>query len=133
MPNADNLTVKKNDGTTDITYTLTNPSAGDTIAAVWKSQSVGAAQSHQPEFRLSARDMKNGASRETRVTYVYPSIALDTTTGIYTVLDRAFGSTVFNFSKNMKTADVHEAVAQYCNLLKTALVQACMRTGGGAY
>jgi len=126
------ITVKKNDGTTDIVYTGVSPSSGDATAAIWKSQTVGTAPAHQPEFRLTGRDASAGAKRAMRSTYVYPQIATDTNLGVTSVLDRAQADTNWNFPKGMSQADINEFVTQYANLLVSTVVKSCVKSGYSA-
>lgn len=132
MPSAANITVKKNDGTTDIVYTTVEPSSGNATPATWKSQTVGTAPAHQPEFRLSSRDAKSGASRALRSTYVYPQVATDTTTSVTSVIDRASAATDWTFPKGMDQAVINEFVSQYANLLVSTLVKDCVKQGYSA-
>lgn len=132
MPSLANITVKKNDGTTDITYTGVTPSSGDKTAAAWKSQTVGSAPAHQPEFRLASRDADMGKKRALRSTYSYPQIATNTTTSLTSVVDRAMASTDWNFPKSMSQTDINEFVSQYANLLTATLVKDCVKSGYSA-
>lgn len=132
MPSMANITVKKNDGTTDIVYTGVSPSSGDATAAIWKSQTVGSAPAHQPEFRLTGRDASSGLKRALRSTYVYPQIATDTTTSLTSVVDRAQADTNWNFPKGMSQADINEFVSQYANMLVATLIKDCVKQGYSA-
>lgn len=132
MPAIADLTVKKDNGTTDIVYAAQAPSSGDGTAAVWKSTTVGTAQAHQPEFRLTARDASGGSSRALRSTFQYPQIATDSTTGLTSVANKAMASTDWSFPKGMTAADVNEFVSQYANLLSAALIKSCVKTGYSA-
>lgn len=127
-----NITVKKNDGVTDIVYTGLSPSSGDGVQAVWKSQTIGSAPNHQPEFRLGAREASSGQKRALRSTYVYPQIATDTTTNTTSVVNSAFASTDWNFPKGMTQSDINEFVSQYANLLVSTLVKDCVKSGYSA-
>lgn len=132
MPSIANITVKKNDGTTDIIYTGVSPSSGDKTPAVWKAQSVGSAPNHQPELRLISREASNGAKRGLRSTYVMPQIATNSTTGITSVVNSAMASTDWNFPKGMDQAAINEFVSQYANLLVSTLVKDCIKSGYSA-
>lgn len=132
MPDMANITVKKNDGTTDIVYTKQTPASGDNTPAVWRSTSVGTAPAHAPELRLLAKDAKSGANRALRSTYKYPQIATNSTTGITSVVDVASASTDWNFPKAMSQADINEFVSQYANLLVSVLVKDCVKSGYSA-
>jgi hypothetical protein len=129
MPSIANITVKKNDGITDIVYTAVQPASGDGVYAIWKSQTVGSAQAHQPEFRFSARDADNGKKRATRTYFQYPQIATDTTTSVTNVLHRALVSTDLSFPKEMDQVAINEFVSQYANLLVATLVKDSNKAG----
>lgn len=132
MPQIADITVKKNDGTTNIVYTAVSPSSGDGTPAIWKSQTVGSAAAHQPEFRLSSRDASNGARRALRATYVYPMIATNTSTTLTTVVERASGDVNWVIPKGMAQADVNEFVSQMSNLIVASLIVACVKAGYSA-
>jgi len=132
MPSIANLTIKKNDGTTDIVYTGLQPSSGDSTPACWKAQTVGSAPAHQPEFRLSAKDASKGARRALRSTYKYPQIATNSTTGLTAVVDSCTADTNWNFPKGMSQTDINEFVSQYANLLVQTLVKDCVKQGYSA-
>lgn len=132
MPSMANITVKKNDGTTDIVYTGQSPSSGDGTSAVWKATAIGSAPAHQPELRLAARDASKGAKRSLRSTYQYPQIATNTTTGLTSVVDRANADTNWSFPKGMTQTDINEFVTQYANLIVSTLVKDCVKSGYSA-
>lgn len=132
MPTMANITIKKNDGTTDVTFTAVTPSSGDNTAAAWKSQSIGNAPNHQPELRLTAREAAKGEKRALRSTFQYPQIATNSTTGLTSVVDKASASTDWNFPKGMSQTDINEFVSQYANLLVSTLVKDCVKSGYSA-
>lgn len=132
MPSLADITVKKNDGTTDIVYTGVAPSSGDNTPAVWKSQTIGTAGAHQPEFRLTSREANQGSKRALRSTFVYPQIATDSTTSITSVVNRAMASTDWTMPKDMTATDVNEFVSQYANLLASTLLKSCVKAGYAA-
>lgn len=132
MPAIADITVKKNDGTTNIVYASQAPSSGDGTAAVWKSTTVGTAQAHQPELRLTSREAENGGSRALRSTFQYPQIATDSTTSMTSVVNRAVASTDWKFPKGMTQTDINEFVSQYANLIVSSLVVSCIKAGYSA-
>ncbi len=132
MPSMADITVKKNDGSTDIIYVAQSPSSGDGTPAVWKAASIGTAASHQPEFRLTSREASNGQKRALRATYVYPQIATDSTTTLTSVVNRAVASVDWTIPKDMSATDVNEMVSQLANLLDSTLVVACAKAGYSA-
>lgn len=130
MPSQANITVKKNDGITDILYTALQPSSGDNVQAIWKSLSVGTAPAHQPELRCSARQIQGG-KREVRMTYVYPVTVTNTTTNTTSVLWKEAGSYTFVQEPQAPTTDHNEAVAQFANLIASAHAKAIVQGGFG--
>lgn len=132
MPSIANITIKMNDGTTNIVYAGVAPSSGDSSPAVWKATTVGSAPAHQPEFRLASREALKGAKRHLRSTYQYPQIATNTTTGLTSVVDRASADTNWVFPKGMSQSDINEFVSQYANLLVSTLVKDCVKAGYSA-
>lgn len=129
MPQLADIVVKKNDGTTNITYVGLVPSAGSDVPAVFKSTSVGSAPAHQPELRVLARDADQGRKRLVRGTFVYPQIATNTTTGVTSVVDACIGDFNFKVPKSMSQSDINEAGAQLGNLLTSALMRSVLQTG----
>lgn len=129
MPQTANIVVKKNDGTTDVTYTAVVPSSGDGVPAVWKSQTVGSAMAHQPELRLSSREGAKGARRNLRASFQYPQIATNTTTSVTTVVDRASFSADWTIPKGMSQADVNEFASQCANLIASTLIKGSVQSG----
>jgi hypothetical protein len=131
MPSGANMTVKKNDGTTDVTFSFIEPSSGGS-PAVWQNTAVGVAASHRPELRLSAREASNGTKRTVRATFGYPQIATNSTTSLTTTVFKALGTAEWTFPKDMAAADVNEFVSQFANLLDHADILACVKAGASA-
>ncbi len=132
MPSMTSITVKKNDGTTDVVFSAMTPSSGDASPAVWRATGVGTAPSHAPEFRLTSREASKGTKRGLRSTFLYPQISTNTTTGVTSVVQRAMASTDWTVPKDMSVADINEFVSQYANLLYATLVKDCVKAGYSA-
>lgn len=132
MPAIADITVKKNDGTTDIVYVAQTPSSGDGVAAIWRASSVGSAPAHAPEFRLTSREADKSKKRALRATYSYPQIATNTTTSVTSVVQRAMADMDVSFVKDMSQADINEFCSQFTGLLKSPLVVACLKAGYSA-
>jgi hypothetical protein len=130
MPNQAAITVKKNDGTTDITYTNVQPSSGDGVQAIWKSLTVGTAPAHQPELRCSARTV-SGNKREVRYTFVYPEISTNSTTGQTSVSFKELCSASFTQDLASSSVTINEAFAQFSNLIASAHAKAISQGGYG--
>lgn len=131
MPQIADLTVKKNDGTTNVVYTAVVPSAGDRSPALWRSQSVGSAVSHQPNLSIVSRFNTARTARRVESTFNYPSI-ITGTDGITRVSNNMLFTTQGILPVEMATVDVNEAATQYANLMVTALVLSIMKTGFSA-
>lgn len=129
MPSLANITVKKNDGTTDIVWTGISPSSGDGTQAIWRSQTVGTAPAHQPEIRLASREADGGKKRALRAYFLYPMIATDTTTGVTSVIHRELASVDWTIPKDMAQVDINEASSQFVNLLASTLFKDCVKAG----
>lgn len=132
MPTLANITVKKNDGTTDIVWTGVVPSSGDKSAAVWKSQTVGTASAHQPELRMTGRESGDTRKRLLKVTAKYPQIATNSTTGVTSVVDEASFAADWVVPKGMPASDVNEFASQIGNLIASTLLKQCVKEGYAA-
>lgn len=121
MPNLANITVKKFDGVTDVTFTGVNPAGGVDAPAILRSNSVGTAIAHRPELRVS---VKNAGPKDRVVgTFKFPQIATNSTTGITSVVDTVDGKFEFTVSKAVDQTTVNEAAAQFMNLGASALIK----------
>lgn len=125
MPNLANLTVKKADGTTDITYTGVSPSAGFGSAALFRSNSVGTSVAARPSLAVTPVQRTNRLVA--KVNFVYPIV--DPVTG--KVVDYGTFKGESNFPMAATDVDVAEGVAQGTNLVAHALLKSVMREGNG--
>jgi len=128
MPSIANLTVKKNDGVTDVTFTAEVPSSGDKNPALWRNQSVGTAISHRPTLTLSSRNNGTGTARRMEGQLVYP-VTVTGTDGKVTVSDKAIVQISGVIPLGMPVTDINEAVAQAMNLFATTLVKDSFKSG----
>lgn len=129
MPSMANITVKKNDGTTDITYTAQAPAAGDRSPAIWQSTTVGSAAGHRPELRLTARSNAAGTVRRLDASFVYRQVATDTGTTITSVVNSLPISLSVARPVDMPDADVNEAISQAMNLFASTLFKDSCKSG----
>lgn len=128
MPQMANVTIKKNDGTTDVIYTAVVPSAGDKTPAIWKNQTLGSAAAHRPELRLLSRSNGTSTARRVEGTYSYPTLVTDGT-GKVSVADRVILNISGVMPTGMPDADVNEAISQGFNLFAAALLKDSFKTG----
>lgn len=124
MPALANLTVKKNDGTTDVVYTGTSPGSGDS-PAVHYGPALGATAATRPELRTTAKRHADGSGYTVKGTFMYPFHVLNSTTGVTSVVKRAMAKAEFTSSTEIPTATNDEAVSQSVNLFASAWKQAC--------
>lgn len=132
MPQIADITVKKNDGTTDITYTAYLASAGDKAPAVWRSTTVGGAQAHHPELRIVARDNGSKTARRVDMSYSYKQLATDSTNGLTSVVNTVPISVSAAIPGGMPQSDIDEAVSQFFNLGASTLVKQCFKVAFSA-
>lgn len=119
MSSISNLTIKKNDGTTDVTWTAQSGQGGPNLPATYASQTVGSALAHQPTFTFVAKDSGDGETRRSVAQSIFPHLVTDTA-GNVTVQRKGQIDISFAFPKNMTSAQWAECVSQTINLL-TAL------------
>lgn len=128
MPNIVNLVVKKNDNTTDVTYTAVVPSSGDRSPAIWQNQAVGSAAAHRPELKLVAKMNGSGTSRWLTIDYKYSQLATNSTTGLTSIANSARFNGSFTVPVDMAASDVNEAIAQCCHLLAHADMKTALKS-----
>ena len=131
MPTAANITVKKNDGTTDVVYTSVQPAGGPGVPAVWKNQTVGTSIGQQPELRCSSKESKSAGVNfsDVRLSYKYPRSVMNSTTGEITLSEGFSGTASIRINQVMLTTDLNEAAAQFGNLMASALIKSVLQSG----
>lgn len=132
MPTMASITVKKNDGTTDIVYDALNGSAGDSSPAMWR-QDTGAATGLPVGLRakFSMNSKWNGpkTARQVKLNFTMPYAVQDTTTTLYTANDRVVFDAVITVPQNIPASTINEAVAQAFNLVAASLVKSSAQVG----
>jgi len=126
---ASNLTVKKYDGTTDITYIAIAGAAGDKSPAVFRATSVGAAAGHHPELRIQSAYNGTRTARKVAIQYSFPALVTSADTGDTTVKNRVNGQMEFVLPVETPDATIQQAAAQFVHLLGHADVLACLVSG----
>lgn len=128
MPQLANIVVKKNDGTTDVTFTGIQPSGGDKAPAMWRNESVGTAVAHRPTVVLSSRNNGTGTARRMDGQAVFPTTVTGAD-GRVTVADRLIVSISGVIPSGMPSAEVNEAVSQALNVFASSLVKDSFKAG----
>lgn len=128
MANMADISVKKADETTSITYSQVAASAGDRTPALWKCTSVGSAPAHNPSASLSSRWNEKKTARRLDFTYAYPqtATAADGSISIVNVLPIELNIVV---PQGMPQTTIDEGVAQAMNLLASVLMKSSMKSG----
>lgn len=129
MPSMANITVKKNDGTTDIVWTAVCPSSGDGVPAIWRSETVGSAPAHYPALEMRTRYNGQKTARRVDFNFVYPQTATDSTTSLVSVVNRVPIQLSAAIPMNVPATVIAEAVSQAANLLASTLVKDAMKAG----
>lgn len=131
MPNMAAITVKKNDGTTDVVYTNVVASSGDKTPAVWRNNTVGTAASHRPEFSVSSQSNGPRTARRLLIKGTYPTLVTGSD-GKTSVADRVIFDATVVVPQGMPDADVNEAASQMCNLMAATLTKDQIKAGYAA-
>lgn len=126
MSTAASITVKKNDGSTDIVYTVLEGRSGDNPAR-WKAPALGATPVTQPEFRVGSKLVPGTNKGKVIATYLYPYQVVNSTTGVTTIEDRELFRLEYTGSNDIPQASRDEAVSQGMNLLASALFKTMLK------
>lgn len=113
------MTVKKNDGTTDIVYDVLQPSGGDGSWAKWR-QDTGNTAPAGLRPQLWVKTVESGAGvRRVEVRYDYPHFFTDTTTSLVQGSGKSvsFRNGSWAVPQDMPAAFVNEAASQFSNLV----------------
>lgn len=122
------LTIKKADGTTDVTFTMLAPSSGDGSPAVFRSLTTGVAANRQDSLEVLSRANGNGDVRRVnqKFTKSYNVVGTDN-------VERQVSKVIVEISVasplNVPQSQIDEAVAQSANLYKHATIQSACKSG----
>lgn len=131
MPQMANITVKKADGTTDITFTQQQPSAGDSQPAIWKCETVGSVRAGRPVLSLVARNNGTNKARRLVASTLFPKVRTDTS-GNAVVQGGASSDASFLIPQDMTDDEIKQFVHQTTALYASALMRACLESGYSA-
>ena len=128
MPALANITVKKADNTTDVVYTATAASAGDSSPAVFRNNTVGTTIAERPTLLVRSTDNGSRTARRLRVDYSWPIVTTDAG-GNKVVSGRMSGEASVLIPQNQDAAVIAEQAAQFGNLIGSALIKASFNEG----
>jgi len=129
MPTAASITVKKNDGTTDIVWTLLSASGGDKSPASWRSDTAVGTNGQKPVFSIVSRSNGAGDTRRLDYSAKMPSVYTNSATGQTEVRANMTFSGSFAVPQNVVAADVNEFAAQIANLIASSLSKSSIAAG----
>jgi len=129
MTTATNLTVKKNDGTTDVTYTLLAAAGGDKSPAVWRNTAATGTGGQQPSLTVSSRNNGDNTARRVDMTYVYPSVYTDASSNLTQIRSKTVANVSIVLPLDTASVDALEAGAQLAHLLNSTLLVGVMQNG----
>lgn len=129
MPSMADIVVKKNDGTTNVTFAALNPSSGDTVPALWRQDGMATQADLRSTFQLRSQWNGNRTARRVEGTFQYPHVSTDSTTGLTSVVARVPISITITVPANVPDTVVAEAISQHANLLSSTLVKDCCKVG----
>lgn len=122
MPTQAAITVKKNDGTTDIVWTNVQASGGDKAPAIWQSLTMSTYYAFRGEMRISFAANGSSTRRKGTIQITYPVTAVGSDGKTY-VSERANFELTGDLPLSMADADLNEAVSQGMNLLASTHVK----------
>jgi len=123
------ITIKKSDGTTNVTYTQVTASGGEKSPAVWRDNSFGGTIGQRPELRVRAQANGSQTTRRVEGSYTMPQLYTDTTTSLSKVAARANASFSAAVPLDMTDAQLSEFAAQFGNLVASTLLKSVLASG----
>lgn len=123
-----NLTIKKADGTTDVTFTMIAASAGDNSPALYRSVTTGQAPNRQDSLEVAGRWNGNNDVRRVnqKLTRCYNVVGTD---NVERLTSRVIVEISVAAPTNVPQSHIDEAVAQSANLYKHPEIQGACKAG----
>jgi hypothetical protein len=132
MPAMANLTVKKADEVTNITYDALTGAAGDGSKAVWRQDTgavAGMPVGHRATFEMATRENGSRSARHASTVFKRPYSTQNTVTSKYETSDSVVISSTAVLPKAIPASEIAEAVHQACNLLAATLIKDALKAG----
>lgn len=128
MPELANITVKKADGTTDVTYTAVAGAAGDKTPAVFRNNTVGTTIAERPSLLVSSRDNGPKTGRRVEINFSWPMTTVDAG-GNKQITGRMTGSCSVLIPQNQDATTILEQAYQFGNLIGSTLIKTTFAEG----
>lgn len=132
MPSMASITVKKNDGTTDVVFDAVAASGGDKSPAVWRQdtgQPAGLPVGLRPLVKMQTQSNGPGSARIMTVEAVFPYATQDSTTTVYSSKDQVVFKATLTLPQALPAASLNEAVSQVFNLMASTLFKDSGKSG----
>jgi len=129
MPTMANITVKKSDGTTDVTFSQVTASGGDKSPAVWRNDAFGGNLGQRPELRVKSSANGSNTTRKVEGAFTYPQLYTDTTTSLSKVATRMNFTWNASIPQDMSDSELGQAAAQIGNLIASTLIKSVHASG----
>lgn len=122
-----NVTVKKTDGTTDVTFTAIAGAAADGQPATWQNIAGSTVRANRPMLSMKAKLNGTKQARRVDLSAKFPVVRLQS--GVDTLI----GNIPLDFSVPVPEwatdAEVNEAVDQFINLLASSHIRTHIKSG----
>jgi len=128
MPTLANITVKKADGTTDVTYTAVAGAAGDRTPAAFRNNTVGTTISERPTLLISSKDNGPRTGRRVDINFSWPMTTVDAG-GNKSIVGRMTGTASVLVPQNQEASVIAEQAHQFGNLIGSSIVKASINEG----
>lgn len=127
MANIANVTVKKTDGTTDVTFTAIAGAATDGQPAIWQNTAGSTIRAYRPSLSMKAKLNGTKQARRVDVMGLFPVVRAISS------VDTLVGKIPLDFSVPVPEwatdAEVNEAIDQFLNLLASSHVRTHIKSG----
>lgn len=122
-----NVTVKKTDGTTDVTFTAIAGAAADGQPATWQNIAGSTIRAYRPSLSMKAKLNGTKQARRVDVTGLFPVVRTVSS------VDTLVGKIPLDFSVPVPEwatdAEVNEAIDQFINLLASSHIRTHIKGG----
>lgn len=129
MTQAADIVVKKNDNTTNVTYTLVKAAGGEGDPAVWRDNSSAGYPGQKTTFTVSAKFNSQRTARRVQGTLRMNEVFTDTTKNITGVRSTALANFDVVLPTDFSTATAAELSAQFGGLLYSTIMRAVNSDG----
>lgn len=132
MPSMASMTVKKDDGTTDIVYDALTGAAGDGSPAVWRQDTgvaAGLPVGLRPTLEMMSTNNGPRTARRCVITYRRPYATQDSTTTKYSSSDQVLIRIEVTEPNAIPASEINEAISQCFNLTDHSLINSALKAG----